>query len=486
MTTPPDYDLVPWGLLPRTSLVEWEFPAVPTIGAATVAATVGEWRPAADLLADKYGDWDFRACAVTALAKVAANDDRWLDSWQTASPDDGHAAVVRCAATRSPTDAEKAIKALPDDPTPWVTLLALANDLHYDQAKFDEVWRALTERAPLHRRGHQSALAYRAAESPERLFEFAQEAAEKSPSLSVLMMRAAASCQGWRRPAVRAALDTLLHWLANEGAESVDVRDDFGWAAMALVENGRGTEALRLFQGLGTYAAGAPWSWAAAPAELFNTYRLRAAKLAKPSKHLSRRWSCRMARSAAFRGAESFAGWARSMYRLIERRPGNAQVHATLMLHICLEQYEAGRYDVAAVAARAAADVCRLGGGELELRRAFALVQLGLCHRALGQPAAEEAREAAEIEARLQPDNSTYTSALMLLAEEQSRTDQDEAAIETAGKAAEIARARGGGINLMPALRTLHDVLKKADREEERRLVEEEITRRKAAFHPQP
>jgi hypothetical protein len=307
----PGRDLSKWGMVPRAQLTDQPRSGIAEIDAAVAAARRGEWLPAAELMAGSYGDWDYRATAVNLLAELAADDDGWLTAWRTARPDDQHVAPVDCAAltilawklrgsgrakdvtseraehfhrvlARAEVVALAATEALPGDPTPWATLAAIARGRSYDHAAFDRVWQGVVERAPLHRYGHTMALQYWTAKwcgSAERMWEFAQEAAAKSPSLAVVMLQAAWE-EGWGRPTTRDALETHLRWLATDGATGVHLLNDLGWAAYGLAKVGRKAEAVPYFRRLGDYAGGAPWSLMARPTYFFNESRVKACKAA--------------------------------------------------------------------------------------------------------------------------------------------------------------------------------------------------------------
>ena len=312
----PAPDMARWGMAPRDQLVAEGGSGSPAVDAAVAAAKKGDWTPAAEMMVESYGDWDLRARVVSSLAEVAADDDGWLTAWRAARPDDRHVAVVDAEAllllawqlrgsllakeTRSdqfagfrrvlPQAAEaatRAAEALPDDPTPWLTLVTAARGLGYDHARFAPLWQGVVDRAPLHRAAHDSALQYWCAKwrgSHERMFAFAEQAAAKSPSLSVLMLHAAHEFDEqtvWRQPNIQHALDTTLRWLDGDGADSLRARDDLGYAAMALVNSGRAAEAVPLFRKLGTYAGGSPWDYYASPVLTFDDYRVKACKAAR-------------------------------------------------------------------------------------------------------------------------------------------------------------------------------------------------------------
>jgi hypothetical protein len=118
------------------------------------------------------------------------------------------------------------------------------------------------------------------------MWAFAEEGAARSPSLAVLMLHAAHESdrgKAWQQSNVRDALDALLGWLDTDGADSVSVLDDLGWAAFALVNSGRAAEAVPIFRRLGGYAGGAPWRLLSRPGYLFNEYRIKACKAAGSS-----------------------------------------------------------------------------------------------------------------------------------------------------------------------------------------------------------
>jgi hypothetical protein len=311
----PGRDLSRWGLVPRAELTEWRRSGVTEIDDAAAAARGGEWTPAADLMGGSYGEWEHRAAAVILLAEAAAHDDGWLTAWRAARPDDRHVAPVDCEGltvlawqlrggaraadtsadqfarfhrvlARAEAAAKAATETLPGDPTPWATLATIARGLSYDHTAFDRVWQGIVERAPLHRHGHVTALQYWCAKwrgSEERMWAFADEAAGKSPSLAVLVLQAAFESDRekvWRQSNVREALDVLLRWLESDGADSVHVLDDLGWAASALVNTDRAAEAVPLFRRLGGYAGGAPWRLTSKPTYFFNECRIKACKAA--------------------------------------------------------------------------------------------------------------------------------------------------------------------------------------------------------------
>ncbi|MFI6101567.1 DUF4034 domain-containing protein [Lentzea sp. NPDC051213] len=275
----------------------------------------GNWENAADLAAASYGDWDRRQRVTWALADLAAKDDAWLAAWQAARPADPHWLVVhamslvalawdiRGSASASETTREQfenfhrvlfeareaagaAAAVLPEDPTPWNTMLTLARGLQMDHDDFRAIWNELMARDPLHHNGHAQALQYWCRKwhgSNEEALAFALEAAAKSPKFLGLPLQAAYEAQStdpdmWKSPQVVGALDALLERLADQGADTYSVRDDRGYAAYALIELERFEEAVGQFRALGALADAGPWDYYGDPRLTFLSLRGTAVK----------------------------------------------------------------------------------------------------------------------------------------------------------------------------------------------------------------
>ncbi|NUT91858.1 MAG: DUF4034 domain-containing protein [Saccharothrix sp.] len=295
-----------WGLVPDAQVREHRLPEDdPALHEAAGAARSGRWRPAATLLASTVGEWDRRAEVVAVLATEGANDDRWLTAWRAAHPDDPHLAVVDAHAwlelawairgdglepahvkgfervlAKAERAARAAAAALPDDPTPWWTLTALARGLGFEHSRFQEVWAEVTARAPSHRRAHLEAVQYWREEwcgSHGLLLDFAEKAAAASPDLAALPLHAAFELEdaepgAWRTASARAALEAVLARLA-DAPDTRAAREDRGFAVLALFELGRYGEVVEQFRLLGPRADGAPWSNYDDPKGTFLNYR---------------------------------------------------------------------------------------------------------------------------------------------------------------------------------------------------------------------
>ncbi|MQM28116.1 DUF4034 domain-containing protein [Glycomyces albidus] len=309
----PAVDVTRWGMPPMEALSTDLSRTVPAVAAAVDAVRAGDWRPAAALLDRSYGDWAMRAVAVHALGEAAADDVRWLEAWKAAvGGRDRNLAVVeahglcwlswklrgnRPDATarqqeafhtlqmRCEEVAQRAASLAPEDPTPWLTLIIIARGRGYSAETFTSIFRELQTRDPLHRAGHEFALMYwsESAVSFEPVLAFAERAAAASPTLAFLLLQAAYDAEDdfegvWQDPRVRHALDTILRGLASPAAAvGVYAASDRNWAAYALVNSGRGAEAVPLFVQLGTNASARPWEdFGPDAVVVFDAFRRRA------------------------------------------------------------------------------------------------------------------------------------------------------------------------------------------------------------------
>ncbi|MEU6226983.1 hypothetical protein [Streptomyces sp. NPDC047042] len=193
-------------------------PLPPGWEAAFAAVRGGDWRAGARLLDGIGRDWDRRSMAVAQLAELAADEDEWLIAWEAAGPDDPDAAVVRASSTvmlagklrgaqrarhttqeqfdgfhrmlrRSREEIARAAVLNPDDPTPYISEIAVATGLGYAHSEMDRLWAEITARAPHHYEAHWRALQYWCKKwcGSERLaMEFAERAASSAPLGSLL------------------------------------------------------------------------------------------------------------------------------------------------------------------------------------------------------------------------------------------------------------------------------------------------------------
>jgi len=291
-------DVTRWGLPADNEVSTKEYWTDEEILAVQESTARGDWEDAAALLAGTWGNWDRRDTVNAALGEAAAQDDEWLRAWRKARPGDPGAALVNAeslvhvawevrsglqakhvteeqftAFFRILEQAEEAVHEAaalaPEDPTPWVTALAIAMGRQYENDQYREVWAELVARDPQHRGAHSRALQYWCPKwfgSDELMWEFAQTAAAKSPKLAPLLLVAAHESEfrdvpAWRDPRVTDALDGIVAWLNGEGRDASATRGDRAYAAKALVENARFDEAVEQFRFLGTRADGGMWAY---------------------------------------------------------------------------------------------------------------------------------------------------------------------------------------------------------------------------------
>ncbi|MFF8957071.1 hypothetical protein [Streptomyces sp. NPDC014894] len=270
------------------------------LGPALVAAAVGEFEPAAKLLATtrEAAQWESRDRYVMRLAVFAHSRGEWLSSWLAAAPRDPDALIVKAElairrAWDSPARAERlrevgplidaAAEAAPADPVPWRIALDHARGAHATHTAFEALWEQAVRRSSHHYGCHVAALRYLSAQwygSHRECFDFAEKAAADALPGSLvraLPVRAAfarmechTSAAGVLEP-VR-----LSHALE---AERVDAAADLAitlsggypegdpWpaevrnlTAYVLVGRGRWAEALEQFRLIGTRATSFPWN----------------------------------------------------------------------------------------------------------------------------------------------------------------------------------------------------------------------------------
>lgn len=270
----------------------------------------GQFVPAVELLNRVGRDWARRAVAVTALGEVAAKSPAWLLWWQRSEPESPDqrtvmaAAMVRVAwnargsAKASLTsrgqfldfhqllrDADQACliatESAPDDPTPWVSWLRVCRGLPVSRQVFVARWRALRERDPLHRAGHDAALQYLCEKwrgSHTDMYAFAREAAEYAPPgspLTLLVVEAhaeyglrmrwnGAGHDGgfWTEPAQQADLDAALdRYPVDAPRRYASHLSDHSVLTYALAKAGRWAELADRFEATDHHAYFLPWTY---------------------------------------------------------------------------------------------------------------------------------------------------------------------------------------------------------------------------------
>ncbi|MFE4328218.1 hypothetical protein ACFRQM_01880 [Streptomyces sp. NPDC056831] len=259
---------------------------------ALVAAALGEYEPAAKLLATTRdgAEWENRDRYLSRLATFARNRDGWLTDWLAAAPHDPDALLVKAElavrrAWESPVRAEQlrevgplitaAAESDPRDPVPWRLALDHARGTHATHTMFEALWEQAIQRSSHHYGCHVAALRYLSAAwygSHRECFDFAERAAEDSlPSslVQALPLRAAfalliegpdlrtTSVQEERIDAAADLAITLSASFAPGDPWPAEVRN---LLAYVLVARGRWGEALEQFRQIGLHAASFPWS----------------------------------------------------------------------------------------------------------------------------------------------------------------------------------------------------------------------------------
>ncbi|WP_285565334.1 hypothetical protein [Streptomyces sp. RTGN2] len=259
---------------------------------ALVAAALGEYEPAAKLLATTRdaAEWESRDRYLNRLVAFARNRDGWLRSWLAAAPHDPDATLVKAQlaverAWESPARAEQlravgpmitaAAEGDPRDPVPWRLALDHARGTHATHTTFETLWEQALQRSTHHYGCHVAALQYLSAAwygSHRECFDFAEQAAEDSlPSslVQALPLRAAFAVltagPGTRSTSVQEeridrAADlavSLSTAFAPGDPWPAEVRN---LLAYVLVARGRWDEALEQFRQIGPHAASFPWA----------------------------------------------------------------------------------------------------------------------------------------------------------------------------------------------------------------------------------
>ncbi|MBT2444159.1 hypothetical protein J7E93_29530 [Streptomyces sp. ISL-36] len=303
------------GLLPpERQNTELPAPLQPALTVAMAAARAGDWQPAADLLDATAAerDWELRTHFCEQLADVAADDDTWLLSWESARPDDPAAALLRARSTvvlawkvrgakgaqyttqeqfegfrrtllRSREEHTRAAALAPEgDPAPYVGAIWTAIGLGLPHEELRRIWKELTSRAPYHYEAHFSALQYwcakwRGSEALARAF--AVRAAAEAPAgtlMSVFPLIAhfehddSDSADVDRTPEMYATVDAVLADVAAADPDHPRLPEVRHLLAYYLYLQERWDEALEQFRRVDGHAgAFLPWRYRGNAAEEF-------------------------------------------------------------------------------------------------------------------------------------------------------------------------------------------------------------------------
>lgn len=289
-------------------------------------AAMGRWEGARELLASTGADWDRRIFRLQVLARIGVRLT-FADTWAQAEPRSPHALALlanvlalRSMADgpgRGPTEGmqqawntcDAAADALPNDPSPYVVMLALTRfhspprDREW-RATVKQVWKQVLECDPWNREAHHELLTYLFPSwhgTGGEVFHWAQERCAHTPRglpLHVLPLVALAESHRLRMEVDGDRYGLTVHpWTDNPSTGQAwenwwDCRapkrphaafhEDANYLAHALSFAGRHLEAADVFDAIGPYATDVPWSYCGDAATLFNRHRTWAVKASAP------------------------------------------------------------------------------------------------------------------------------------------------------------------------------------------------------------
>ncbi|GLX54263.1 hypothetical protein Shyhy01_72120 [Streptomyces hygroscopicus subsp. hygroscopicus] len=308
---PVNIDPAAYGLVPAAQLDKRTAGPDPEADAVTAAALAGDWRRAADYLAQAGRDWDLRWYRLGILVHAAAEDDTWVKAWRAEYPDDPSAALVhadalvslagkvRGAKMAKHTTSEQfegfhrllaealpacreAARMAPEDPCPWIAQITIALGLGWSHDDFRALWAEITARDPHHFGAHTSALQYWCAKwrgSHELMYAFAEQAAAAAPPGSLLpVLRLYALYEHavrepeepvYGRPFVDAAIDATLDAVDRVPAGHHRLPLVRHLLAKMLFQKKRYAEAVEQFRAVGGHIGSVPWTYSADPVKAF-------------------------------------------------------------------------------------------------------------------------------------------------------------------------------------------------------------------------
>ncbi|MGI5399642.1 hypothetical protein ACQEVG_09375 [Streptomyces sp. CA-135486] len=259
------------------------------LGPALVAAALGEYEPAAKLLATtrESAEWENRDRYVMRLVTFAYHRDEWLTTWLAAAPRDPDALVVKAElavrrAWESPARAERlrelgplidaAAEGDPNDPVPWRIALDHARGTHAAHTAFESLWEQAVRRSSHHYGCHVAALQYLSAQwygSHRECFDFAEQAAADSlpgSLVQALPVRAAfaqllnGDTNSVQDDRIDAAADLAITLSGDYAAADPWPAEVRNLLVYVLVARGRWADALEQFRLIGPHATSFPWT----------------------------------------------------------------------------------------------------------------------------------------------------------------------------------------------------------------------------------
>ncbi len=287
------------------------------------AAWAGDWRPAAEYVAEPGDHWDERWSRTGLLAAIAADGDGWLTAWRAARPDDCDAATLeakllvhrawevrgsgyghevgadaingfRELLPAAIAAARKAALLDPANPGPWVVIVTAARGAQFTPEQFQEAWDELLKRAWYHYDGHWQAMQYWCAKwfgSNDTMMAFAEGAMDAAPPgspLGGIYLHALAELEERRSIAGTLAADRTTWRLTNLAAQLRRVRPDDERLPQLrhLLAHFAGEVqaydlALEQFRAIGPWCGAPPWTKEDDPAAAFDLARALAVKRTK-------------------------------------------------------------------------------------------------------------------------------------------------------------------------------------------------------------
>ena len=293
----------------------------PALDAAVLAAKAGNWQPVGALMWETGRHWERRYLYTSILGGLAAEDDRWLQAWRQAHPQDAAAAAIEASSLiqlaweirsgevsskvsreqwdgffrvlrQVPEHCREAAAFSPEDPTPWIVLLTAAKGLQWENDEFRALWAEVLARDPHHVAAHISAQSYwlpRWYGSTDLVLEFTEQAVAAAPDGSLLSLlrldllnrelRPADTKLRpafWRGEQVQWAIDEALIDLAAADPANVRINTMRSWLAIFLVRSERWAEAVEQFRAIGRMVAFEPWTYSKDGTSMFTQQRATA------------------------------------------------------------------------------------------------------------------------------------------------------------------------------------------------------------------
>lgn len=285
-------------------------------------AAMGRWEGARELLTATGQDWDRRIFRLQVLARVGARLT-FADTWAQAEPRSPHALALlanvlalRSMASgrgRGRSDAmeqawetcEAAADAMPDDPSPYIVMLALTRfhspprDREW-RTTVRQLWEQVKLRDPWNREAHHELLTYMFPSwhgTGGEMFHWVQEQCTQAPRglpVHVLPLVALAESHRQRMEADGHRYGLTIHpWTDNPSTwqawdnwwshraprrPHAAFHEDANYLAHALSFANRHREAAEVFDAIGPYATDVPWSYCGDARTLFARHRTWAVK----------------------------------------------------------------------------------------------------------------------------------------------------------------------------------------------------------------